>query len=491
MQANSAGWDALAWAAAFAEGRAQPQHLLEYCLARIDRYDASFGICNHVDERRNLLDQAAASQVRWQHKAPLSPLDGTPFGVKANIAVRGFPWHGGIEAFRARRADADADCVTRLRGAGMIPVAVFNMHEAALGTTTDNPAFTTTRNPHDPSRIPGGSSGGSAAAVAAGFVPIALGTDDLGSVRLPSALCGVVGYKPGRDEISTNGVMPLCRSLDHVGIHARSVRDLAAVMQAVGQDSAAADAIGLARLSRQPSAANAEAFGLGSARGRLSQKNNVLAAPAAGKRQGVSRLGDRVGEIARLARWIVAPDASASEAVLAAFDTVLATLGLSQSVDWTDIDLAAVRRAGLLACERDGAKLYSSALREQPDGFSPAFRRLVAWGAAQPAEKITRAQNLVATASDRLRMDLDGRLLLSPTTLYLAPLRNEPTPTRLADLTAPAAIAGVPAISVPMGEGGHDLPMGLQILGRKGIDVLRAAHRIFPGTSRPAIGATL
>ncbi len=458
---NRSGWDALAWAAAFADGRARPRDLLEHCLKRIERHDSVLGICNHVAERRTLLDQAAASLGRWQGKTPLSPLDGIPFGVKANVAVQGFPWHGGIAAFRARRAAADAECVARLRAAGMIPMAVFNMHEAALGETTHNPAFAITRNPRDPNRIPGGSSGGSAAAVAAGFAPIALGTDDLGSVRLPSALCGVVGFKPGRGEISTSGVIPLCRRLDHVGVHGRSVRDVAAVAGICWQDGHPPD--------------DGWAIGGQPETGKTPESRS----PPTNETDGTTSRQPETGKTG-LVRWSVTIERPATQDILRAFDRLAAERGLTRRIDWTDIDLPAVRRAGLLMCERDGAELFASALRRQPDGFSPTFRRLVEWGAAQPLDKVRRAERLLAETSARLRTDLGAHLLISPTTMHVAPLVGDPIPTGLADLTAPAAIAGVPAISVPMGTPGRGPSMGLQIVGLDSIAVLGAAEVFFP-----------
>ena len=437
--AELSGRDARAWAAAFADGHARPADLLQRCLERIDRYGSLLNICNHVADRGDVLNQAAASLERWRGGAPLSPLDGVPFGVKANIAVGGFPWHGGIAAFRERRATTDADCVGRLRAAGMIPLAVFNMHEAALGVTTDNHAFGTTRNPHDPARIPGGSSGGSAAAVAAGFAPVALGTDDLGSVRLPAALCGVVGFKPGRDEIPTRGVMPLCRQLDHVGVHGRSVGDVAAVAGLFRQGPVGAD-------------------------------------------QG-SPTERRAGGVTRLARWAVAVGGPASGAIDEAFDRLVADHGVSRQVDWMDVDLSALRRAGLLMCEREGAELYSRVLGDNPDGFSRTFRQQVEWGAAQPRDKVRRAERLLEDSRRRLCADLGEILLVSPTTPHLAPALGDEVPVTLADLTAPAAIAGVPAISVPMGASGRGLPMGLQIAGIANIDVLQAARAFFPGVA--------
>ena len=451
-------WDATAWASAFADGRAVPADLLESCLERIDRYDSRFGICNHVADRESLFDQAAASAARWREGAPLSPLDGVPFGVKANISVQGFPWHGGIAAFREVRAPGDADCVRQMRAAGMLPMALFNMHEAALGETTDNPAFRTTRNPHDDGRIAGGSSGGSAAAVAAGFAPVALGTDDLGSVRLPSALCGVVGFKPGRKRIPLGGVLPLCRRLDQVGVHCRSVADAAALTGLFDYE----------RLARFRAGAEIESGpGIESCSGIESGPRNASGPGAL-----------------PLARWNVTFEQPVSEAVVAACDGLLSAHGVDLCVDWSDVDLSAVRRAGLLICERDAAEQYARVLCDDPGGFSADFRRLVNWGAAQPGEKVRRAERLLADTTRRLLADLGEHQLLSPTTAHLTPRHGGRVPDTLADLTAPAAIAGVPAITVPLHTPSASLPVGVHVAGLEEADVLVAAWTLFPGVAR-------
>ena len=425
-------------------------------MKRIHRYDSDFGICNFVADPDALFDQAVEAAARWRQGAPLSPLDGVPFGVKANIAVRGFPWHGGIAAFRNRRASADADCVRPLRAAGMIPMAVFNMHEAALGGTTGNPAFRTTRNPHDLGRIPGGSSGGSAAAVAAGFAPIALGTDSLGSVRLPSALCGVVGFKPGRGLIPLGGVMPLCDRLDHVGLHGRSVADVEAVT-----------------LLFRPQGWRRESSG--------DPRPDEPDLGGGGLRGGAESEAGHPAEPVKLARWDVAHAEPEAPEVGVAFARILSDHGVDGHSDWTDADLSAIRRAGLLVCERAAAREYAGGLRDDAEGFSAMFRRLVAWGAAQPEQKVRGAEGLLADSARRLRADLDDQLLLSPTTAHGAPRIGAPIPVTLADLTAPAAIAGVPAVSVPMRPPSDGLPVGLQVMGLDDAGVLAAARKLFPG----------
>ncbi len=469
MEHDAGDWDAGAWTAAFADGRARPRDAVLRCLGRIDRYDSQLGVCNEVVPRTRLLEQADASAERWRRGTPLSPLDGIPFGVKANIAIKGLSWHAGIAAFRDRRAPEDAACVARLRAAGLIPLAILNMHEAALGATSDNPAFRTTRNPHDPRHIPGGSSGGSAAAVAAGMALLALGSDSLGSVRLPSALCGVVGFKPAGGDIPLAGMVPLCTRLDQIGVHGRSVDDIAAAMAVLAPESGwNRHAASGPELAEGPHPAN----GLDAA-----TSLNLAHGPDQPSRP------NPVGWPERAADWRVAIGQQFARPISEAHARLLAAHGVTDCVDWSDVDLSAVRRAGLLLCERDAARRFSVALRECADGFSPEFRRLAEWGAAQSAAKVGRAERLLAEVSRRLRDDLESTLLLSPTTPYLAPRLGVPPPVALADLTAPAAIAGVAAISVPTAVGGRGLPMGLHIAGLAGNQVLDAARVLFPGVA--------
>ncbi|MCY3596865.1 MAG: amidase [Rhodospirillales bacterium] len=417
--------DASELAAGFASGTADPRTVMEAVLARIKRLEPLVGACNDLVAPVSLLAAAEAAAARWRAGTPRSPLDGIPFGVKANIAVEGLPWHAGVAAFRDRTASKDATCVAHLRAAGLIPMATLNMHEAALGVTSDNQAFATTRNPWAPQRIPGGSSGGSAAAVASGMVPLALGTDSLGSVRLPSALCGVVGFKPARGEIPTDGVVPLSLPFDHVGIHARSVRDVACVLP-------------ILRGERE--------------RPTPSHDHPPLA-----------------HWLLRASRTVDAPVAETLREAVASAERAAAP------VDWSDVDLAAVRRAGLLICERDAARHFATALRERPEGFSAEFRRLVAWGAAQGPARVRAATARLDQARYALCEALRDRLLLGPTTPHLAPRRHSPIPTSLADFTVPPAIAGVPAISFPAQRRNDGPPIGLQVTGAHSGHVLAAA----------------
>ena len=424
--------DACGLAATFARGEATPTELVSACVAEIRRRDPLICAFNALASEHDLFSQAQESTQRYREGTPLSPLDGIPFAVKANIAIKALPWHAGIGAFAKRRAETDAACVRTLRQAGMIPFGITNMHEAALGVTTNNHAFGRTRNPRNSDHIPGGSSGGSAAAVAASLVPIALGTDDMGSVRLPSALCGIVGYKPAFGTISNDGLIPLAERLDHIGVHARSVRDVRAVMRLFGESQAPSD--------EQPS-------------------------PAA---------------------LVHSQSLHVEARVERAFRGVLDRIHCREALDWRAIDLSSWRRAGLLVCERDLAHRFSQELAHNPHGFSDEFRALINWAERAPAEKFEEADTLVEQGSERLLQALAGAIILSPTMPVTAPKVDAPVPNDLPNLCLSANFAGVPSISLPIPEAGQGLPVGLLISGSCAGDVLRLAESVCPDVVAPA-----
>ena len=219
-----------AQADAFALGRWTPLQVFDAYTHRIARLNPTLNAV--LDTRFEAArSEAADSADRWARGEPLSEIDGAVVLVKANIAVEGLPWHAGIKAYERRIAREDAACVAALKAGGAIIVGTVNMEEGALGAVTDNPWFGRTLNPwgaEGEAITPGGSSGGSGAAVAAGLCVMALGTDTMGSVRIPAAYCGVSGLKPSRGAIPTDGVIALSTTLDHVGPITRSARDLAA-----------------------------------------------------------------------------------------------------------------------------------------------------------------------------------------------------------------------------------------------------------------------
>ena len=180
------------------------------------------------------LNEKAAEEVELLQRAGrCGSLCGVALAVKDNIEVAGMPITNGAPYMR-RIGDKTAPVIRRLTAEGAVVLGKTNMHELALGATNVNPHFGPTKNPHDPTRITGGSSGGSAGAVAIGVADLGIGTDTGGSVRIPAALCGVVGYKPPYGKIPVDGVCPLAQSLDHVGFMARSVRGLVRILSAVG-----------------------------------------------------------------------------------------------------------------------------------------------------------------------------------------------------------------------------------------------------------------
>lgn len=218
----------------YRERRFTPSEAMVACLDRIDAWEPTINAVI-TDVRERAISEAAESTVRWQ-KGVAGELEGIPFGLKDVIDAEGVRTTGGAVLLADRVASADATAVRRLRHAGAVLVAKLQTFEFAFGA---NPHFGPSTNPWDPSRTPGGSSEGPAAAVAAGEVPFALGTDTGGSIRIPSSLSGITGFKPTLGRVPTSGILPLAHSLDHVGPMARSALDCATVFDVIaGSDSA-------------------------------------------------------------------------------------------------------------------------------------------------------------------------------------------------------------------------------------------------------------
>lgn len=373
--------------------------------------------------------EAADSADRWARGAPLSQVDGAVVLVKANIAVEGLPWHAGIKAYERRIARDDAACVAALKRAGAVIVGTVNMEEGALGAVTDNPWFGRTLNPwsgEGEALTPGGSSGGSGAAVAAGLCVMALGTDTMGSVRIPAAYCGVAGLKPSRGLIPTDGVTPLSTTLDHVGPLTRSARDLPAFVSA---------------LSGAPER------------------------PARGL------TGLRIG------RWRFEDHVGGDPHVLAAFETACARLETAGAemvdVETRAYEYARTRRRGLLISEIEGHGVHAEGLRDNPHGFSEHFRRLLDWGAGQSADKARAAYQAVGAVEGDAQAWFDAvDLVVAPTALEPAFEFGRDAPASQADLTAFADMAGVPAAAVPMGVTPDGRPVSIQFIAAAGADGL-------------------
>src|SRR5579863_8477452 len=228
---SSAAGGALALAARVRAGEVSATEVVSRHLAAIERLDPELHAFLTVLPEQ-ALEAAGAIDRRVAGGEDPGPLAGVPVAVKDNLCTTGIPTTCSSRILEGWRPPYDATVVKRLAAAGAVVVGKTNLDEFAMGSSTENSAFGPTRNPHDTSRVPGGSSGGSAAAVAAGMVPLALGSDTGGSIRQPAALCGVVGLKPTYGVVSRYGLVAFASSLDQVGPFARTVADAAALFDA-------------------------------------------------------------------------------------------------------------------------------------------------------------------------------------------------------------------------------------------------------------------
>jgi len=377
--------------------------------------------------------EARAAAERARARRRLGRLDGIPIALKDNIDVAGVPTSNGLGGEPYRVPAEDAEVVQRLRAAGAVILGKLNMHEAALGATTDNPHFGRTHNSFRAGHSPGGSSGGSGAAVAAGLCCAAIGTDTGGSVRIPAAYCGVVGVKPSYGLVSTRGVVPLSYRLDHVGPIARSVADTAVMLEAMaGFDP-------LCPESRRSPAARYETSGMR----RLD--------------------GVRLGVVDNFAAEPVEP--AVTTAFHAALD-LLRCLGAEiVTVHWASYDVVQARRAGFLRVEAEAAVLQGSLYAKEPRRFSATLRSYLDYGARLPASRLIAVDRCIDMAAFELRRCLDDvDAIVSPTTPQAAPSFDETPPDDAGAFCIAANFAGCPAVSVPMGVNELGLPLGLQVI---------------------------
>jgi aspartyl-tRNA(Asn)/glutamyl-tRNA(Gln) amidotransferase subunit A len=397
-------------------------------LARIARDDSRIHAFVQVLEGTALAAAAAADERRERGQS-LGALDGIPLAVKDNVDVAGVATAGGIEHYRGNIAVHDAPIVSALRAAGAVILGKLNLHEGALGATNDNPWFGRCENPRRAGYTPGGSSGGSAAAVAAGFCAAAVGSDTLGSVRIPAAYCGIAGLKPTYGVLSTRGVMPLAWTYDTLGFLGHSVADLAMLLEAT-----------LVHDAEWPFARPHPYPGL---------------APLAS----VADL--RIGRPRDTTAMGLDP------AVRASFETAIARLGASGArivdLDFSGYDWTRVRREGLLISEIEGAVVHAEALERDPEGFSPEFRGMLAFGASQSAPRAARAYRRMAETRLFLERRFDAiDVLVLPTAPQPSFPFGQPVPVNQADCTAIANILGAPAACVPFGTSADGLPLSIQ-----------------------------
>ena len=392
-------------------GRIEAENPRLNCFTRVDAQDA--------------LRAAEHAYPRHATGQTLSPLDGLTFAVKDNLAVQGKPWTAGMAGWRNRLAPHDSIAVARLREAGAILMGSLNMEEAALGAVTDNPHFGRCYNPLGEDLTPGGSSGGSGAAVAAGLVDLALGTDTMGSVRVPAAYCGVAGIKPTYGWIDRDGLALLCPSLDTIGPIARDVSLLWPALQALASAEVPDDA----------------------KRGRIERRS------LAGATFGIPR---------QLAEVDCEPEILAGLEI--ARDAIETAGGTVTKIDLQGWNPGKARRAGLLLTEAEGA-IELADLMTQPGAISDHLRGLLEFGKNASDEKLQGARAEIAAAETSVVQAWgQTNIILLPTTPQRAFPHGTPAPANQADLTALANFAGCPAVSIPVPLSGETLPASVQLM---------------------------
>lgn len=426
-------WQCLHWLAA---GRTSSEALVEAYLDAIDRLDPVLHA--FVDVRADIVRDQAASAQRRRREGPIGRLDGIPVAIKDNFDVAGYPTRAGLPSRGEHVARNDAHAIARLRAAGAIVLGKTNLDEGALGAATRNPHFGTTCNPFNPGRVAGGSSGGSAVAVAAGLAPVAIGSDTLGSIRIPASYCGVFALKPTHGEISARGLVPAARRLDAVGILGRSVGDLVVMLQVLAGYDADDPRSRRRRVALQPPDWDP---------GHL-----------------------RCGVLPDLAACGVEPT------VIEVFDAALARLDSAlkdrQSLDFSDWPFQKMRRAGLLLMEAEMRSTFADDLTDTAHPVSPDFRAMLDFAAGKTAADYVIADRMLDFATLKARRVFSRvDVLVLPTTPQGAFAVDAPVPASQADLTAFASLSACPAVSIPMGTLPDGMPIGMQFVGAPGSDL--------------------
>jgi 1-carboxybiuret hydrolase len=454
---NSRGAINTAWAqaseiaAAVGEGRSSATAVVGAALSRIAQFNPALNAFTAVLEKRALAT-AAAMDERRSKGSPPGALAGVPFAVKNLFDIAALPTLAGSKINRGRApATRDATLIARLEAAGAVLVGASNMGEYAYDFTGENVHDGASRNPHDRSRMSGGSSGGSAAAVGGGLTPLALGSDTNGSIRVPSSFCGIFGLKPTYGRLSRAHSFPFVASLDHVGPMARSTLDLALAFDAMqGYDPD--DPVCVDR--------------------PIERVMPVLDRGIAGLRIAVAGGYFRAGMF---------PEAQTALARIAA------ALGAEAEIELPQAQRA--RAAAYVITASEGAALHLDRLRERAGDFDPAVRDRLIAGAMIPAVLVARAQKFRRWYRTRV-LELFARVdaVLAPATPCAAPEIGQKTfvfdgatlPLRanIGVYTQPISFIGLPVVTVPVPL--EPLPIGVQIIAapwREDI-ALRIAHTL-------------
>ena len=438
-------------AAAVASGKISATAVVDDALARIAEHNPVLNAFTAVTAERARA-RARAIDATASRKQNPGPLAGVPFAVKNLFDVAGIATVAGSKINRAYpAAKRDSPLIEKLETAGAVLVGALNMGEYAYDFTGENVHYDASRNPHDPTRMTGGSSGGSGSAVAGGMVPLALGSDTNGSIRVPSSLCGIFGLKPTYGRLSRARSFPFVTSLDHLGPFARSTRDLALsydVMQGADPDDAAC-----ADRRVEPT---------------LPELSHGLE-------------GLRIAVAGGYFQQDAFPEA------LAALDRVAKAVGAHTEVEIPEARRA--RAAAYVITATEGAALHLNRLRNQADEFDPAVRDRLLAGAMIPSTLVVKAQNFRRWYRTRvLELFKSCDAILAPATPCTAPKIGQQTfmlggvelPLRpnMGLYTQPISFIGLPVVAVPVPL--QPLPIGVQIIAppwREDI-ALRIAHAL-------------
>lgn len=437
-------------------------------IAEVDRQVQAYLL---VDEEGAM---AAAAAVDAKPREERLPWEGVPIGLKDIFCVKGMETTCASHILKGYVPPYDATVIAKLRAAGLIFLGKLNMDEFAMGSSTENSAFKTTRNPWDLDRVPGGSSGGSAACVAASEAPWALGTDTGGSIRQPASLCGVVGLKPTYGAVSRYGLVAFASSLDQIGPLARDVRDAAALLDLIaGRDSRDATSVGLSEAVGTPdrSALDGVRFGV--------IKEFVGDSCEPGVREVFDSAVDTIGALGGVCEEVSLPSV---ERGIAAYYLIAPSEASSNLARFDGV------RYGHRTARADD--LYEMYVRTRSEGFGPEVKRRIMIGTYALSAGYYDAYYAQAQRTRTLIIqDFAGAFerfdfLISPTSPTVAFKIGERMDDLLAmylsDLcTIPVNLAALPGISVPAGFSAG-LPVGLQIIGphfsERGL--LSAAHAV-------------
>lgn len=444
--------------AALREGTASASDLTEACLARIERLDPSVNAFLLVTADRAREDARRADDRR--RRGEEAPLLGVPIALKDIFCTAGIETTCASRILRGFVPPYDATVAQRLAEAGAVLVGKTNMDEFAMGSSTENSAFQRTRNPWDLSRVPGGSSGGSAAAVAAGFVAGALGTDTGGSIRQPAALCGVVGVKPTYGRVSRYGVIAFASSLDQVGPFARTVADAALLLGVIaGHDPNDSTSL--------PDPVPDYVLGIeGDVRGlRIGVPDEYFVrGMERGVEQAVRRAVDVLGELGASVAPVSMPH---TEYALPAY-YLIAPAEASANLARYDSVKYGYRAEG-------ATSVLEAYVETRGRGFGPEVKRRIMLGTYALSAgyydayyvKAQKARTLIKADFDRAFESFDALVApTSPTVAFpLGARTDDPLAMYLSDVcTLPVSLAGLPGLSLPCGFS-EGLPVGLQIIG--------------------------